>query len=70
MFCSILCIPDQKQHQLSEDAALVLFDNTCLWLWMREKMVTAFPGETVDKHDKLWQEGFLTCWFMIKFTLR
>lgn len=52
--------PGQKQHQLSEDAHLVLFDNCCLWTWMRKKMVTTFNGEVVEKHDKLFDEGLLT----------
>ena len=52
--------PGQKQHQLSEDAHLVLFDNCCLWTWMRKKMVSTFSGQVVEKHDKLFSEGLLT----------
>ena len=49
--------PDEKQHQLNEDAHHVLFDNCCLWVWVREKMVKNFDGEVVHRHDELFAEG-------------
>ena len=45
-------------HQLNEDAQLLLFDNCCLWLWIREKMVATFPGAVIEQHDKLFEQGF------------
>ena len=54
-------LPRQKQHQLDEDSALQLFDNVHAWLWMREKMGTAFPADVLERHDGLFQEGCLVC---------
>lgn len=53
--------PVQKQHQLSEEAHLVLFDSCCLWKWLREKMETSFPGPVLEQHDSLFEQGFQGC---------
>ena len=44
-------------HQLNEDAQLLLFDSCCLWLWIRERMASAFPGAVLEQHDKLFEQG-------------
>jgi len=38
---------------------LLLHDVCCLWTWLRPKLVEAFPGAVVDKHDLLFMRGTL-----------
>jgi len=59
-------------HQLNEDAQLLLFDSCCLWLWIREKMASAFPGTVLEQHDKLFEQGLpglnaSNCFFLFFF---
>jgi hypothetical protein len=42
---------------MTEEEHAALHDITCCWLWIRENMLTAFPGELVTKHDALFLEG-------------
>ena len=58
MFESLSFAP-QKQAQMDEESHVNLHDVVCLWIWLKKKMVDAFPSSVVDKYDSLFHKGFL-----------
>lgn len=63
LFCHFIFgypwVPLKKAAQLDEEQSMVLFDICCLWLWLKENMVKAFDGATVDQHELLFHKGKL-----------
>ena len=51
--------PCQKEAQLSEQNHLDLHDLTCLWLFVKKAMSASFPGEVVERHQELFDNGHL-----------
>ena len=51
----------QKYAMLDIDGLVHLHDIVCLWIWLRERLQRAFPMETVEKYEKLFQKGLLGC---------
>ena len=49
----------QKEVQRGEEAQIHLHDMICLWLWMKKKMKESFPGEVLDRHQTLFDNGIL-----------
>ena len=49
----------QKEVQRNDEAQHQIHDATCLWLWVKTKMADAFPGDVVDRHQKLFDNGCL-----------
>ena len=49
----------QKEVQLGLEEQLHLHDLVCLWIYVREKMSTSFTGEVMERHDILFQKGYL-----------
>ena len=49
----------QKNQQLNEEAATMLHDVVCLWLWLREKMKVEFAEPIIAHHDEKFLKGCL-----------
>jgi len=49
--------PAQKQAQLDLESHILLHDCCVLWLFVQSKMVEIFPGEVVQHHYQLFQQG-------------
>ena len=49
----------QKDVQRGEDAQILCHDMVCLWLWVKAKLEEHFPGEVVQRHQKLFDDGCL-----------
>lgn len=51
--------PCEKEAQLSDESHVELHDLTCLWLYVKDQMGKSFPGEVVDRHQELFDNGLL-----------
>ncbi|CAK9093773.1 Uncharacterized protein SCF082_LOCUS44102 [Durusdinium trenchii] len=52
-----LPLPLQKSQQLDEEGQILLHDTACLWIWLSSKLKGMFSSETMDKFQKLFDEG-------------
>ena len=49
----------QKLSQLTEEQHADLHDVACCWVWIREQLLTRFPGDMVNKRDEMFANGLL-----------
>ena len=58
----------QKEVQRGEDAQILCHDIVCLWIWIKAKLEEHFPGDVVQRHQKLFDDGCLrskNVWFKV-----
>ena len=54
-----LANPAQKNAQLDEAGHLALHDAVCLWIWLRPRLASEFPGDVCTRHEELFMKGYL-----------